>query len=116
MTNTMKIATTRIADKGDNWHGPVVELTTDDNLTVTVRLPLVGDDNPGDPVERALAALVDLADASRRETEKRRSGGGDKADDTEEQLQEGLEDTFPASDPVSPTITTTLPKQTKEST
>lgn len=111
MTQSKKILTTRVADKGDNWHGPVVEMTTEDNLTIVIKLPLVGDASPGDPVDRALEALEQLADGARAESEKRRRGSnGDAPDDTEEQLTEGLEDTFPASDPVS----VTLPKQAKE--
>lgn len=116
MTHDKKIRTTRVADHGDEWHGPSVEMTTEDNVTIVINLPLVGDANPGDPVNRALEALVALADGARREIENRKNGNaGNRENDTDEQLTEGLEDTFPASDPVSITSPSSSPKQDKAS-
>lgn len=113
MSQNKIIRTKRVADHGDSWHGPSVEMTTEDNLTIVINLPLVGDANPGEPIERALEALVALGSAATQEIGKLRNGtSGKKPDsDEEEQLTQGLKDSFPASDPVSVTTPSTSPKQ-----
>jgi hypothetical protein len=113
MTNAAKIATTRVVDNGDNWHGPIVEMTTDDYVTLQVNLPLDQSEDESDPIDRALSVLTSLAGAadSYRKGATAGQDGGDRDEDLEESLQEGLEDTFPASDPVSSSITSTLPKR-----
>lgn len=118
MTDTTKIATIRVADKGDDWHGPIVEITTEDNMTLSVRLPLAPALAEADPVDRALASIVALADSANSERRARKdaptsASARDRkdAEALEGQLEEGLEDTFPASDPVSTVITSTLPKR-----
>lgn len=113
----MKIATTRLADPGDNWHGPVVELTTDNHITLTVNLPLSAAEAETDPIERALHALSALASAADDERASRGRDGKSSArsaqdqDELEDQLNKGLEDSFPASDPVATVVTSTLPKR-----
>ncbi|AQZ53738.1 hypothetical protein [Martelella mediterranea] len=77
-------------------HRTVVFRTAND-ATVTVTFP--------QPVEHpessALSVIKELADclAARKDDAR-----------LESELEEGLEDSFPASDPVSASITTTLPK------
>ncbi|HWU64063.1 MAG TPA: hypothetical protein VN112_18765 [Ensifer sp.] len=114
---TMKIATTRLADPGDSWHGPVVELTTDDHMTLIVNLPLSASEAEADPINRALSALSALAGAAEAERANRSREGASSArsaqnrDELEDQLNKGLEDSFPASDPVATVVTSTLPKR-----
>lgn len=118
MNTHAKIATTRLADPGDNWHGPIVEITTTDHLTLVVNLPLSPNEATTDPIERALNALSSLAGASQSELASLRDGEAkgsarsiqDK-DELESQLNKGLEDSFPASDPVATVVTSTLPKR-----
>lgn len=113
----MQIATTRLADPGDNWHGPIVEFTTDDHMTLTVNLPLSASEADADPIDRALGALSALASAADSERANRSEGGKSSARSTqdqaelEDQLNKGLEDSFPASDPVATVVTSTLPKR-----
>lgn len=115
----MKIATTRVADPGDNWHGPIVELTTDNHMTLTVNLPLSAAEEGSDPIERALGALSSLASAAEDERTHRCRDGKSSArsaqdrGELEDQLNKGLEDSFPASDPVATVVTSTLPKRAK---
>lgn len=113
-----KIATTRLADPGDDWHGPIVEITTDDHMTLIVNLPLSRSQTGEDPVGRALDALYDLADAAGAERKSRRDGQGSSSarskqdrEELEDQLNTGLEDSFPGSDPVATVVTSTLPKR-----
>lgn len=119
----MKIATTRLADPGDNWHGPIVEFTTDDHMTLTVNLPLSASDAEADPVNRALAALSVLAPAADAERAGRSNDRGKSSarsvqdhQELEDQLNKGLEDSFPASDPVATVVTSTLPKRAQPDT
>ncbi|MET3615041.1 hypothetical protein ABID16_003384 [Rhizobium aquaticum] len=114
----MKIATTRLADPGDDWHGPVVEITTDDHITLVVNLPLSASEEHNDPINRALSALVALGLAASAEHDHRTNKGGaasarsaQNAEELEDQLNKGLEDSFPASDPVATVVTSTLPKR-----
>lgn len=114
----MKIATTRLADPGDNWHGPVVEITTDDHMTLVVNLPLSASEAQSDPIDRALGALASLGVAAGAEHDGRfRKDGAasarsaQNAEELEDQLNKGLEDSFPASDPVATVVTSTLPKR-----
>lgn len=117
MSNNAKIATSRLADPGDNWHGPIVEITTDDHMTLVVNLPLSAVDADRDPIDRALGALSELAPAAR--AARANLGGQPSAsarsaqdkDELDAQLDKGLEDSFPASDPVSTVTTTVLPKR-----
>lgn len=116
---SMKIATTRLADPGDNWHGPVVEITTDDHMTLVVNLPLSASEAKSDPIDRALGALAALGVAAAADHENRtRKGAAASArsaqntEELEDQLNKGLEDSFPASDPVATVVTSTLPKRT----
>ncbi len=115
---SMKIATTRLADPGDDWHGPIVEITTDDHITLVVNLPLAPSQAESDPIDRALGALSDLSSAAGDERA-RRAGNDAKASarsaqdraELDDQLNAGLEDSFPASDPVATVVTSTLPKR-----
>lgn len=114
----MKIATTRVADPGDNWHGPVVEITTDDHMTLVVNLPLSASEEQSDPINRALGALATLGLAAGAERDQRTNKGGaasarsaQNAEELEDQLNKGLEDSFPASDPVATVVTSTIPKR-----
>ncbi len=116
---SMKIATTRLADPGDNWHGPVVEITTDDHMTLVVNLPLSASEAKSDPIDRALGALAALGVAAAADHENRTRKGGvasarsaQNTEELEDQLNKGLEDSFPASDPVATVVTSTLPKRT----
>lgn len=113
----MQIATTRLADPGDSWHGPIVEFTTDDHMTLTVNLPLSASEAETDPINRALNALSALSSAADAERANRSEGGKSSARsaqdhaELEDQLNNGLEDSFPASDPVATVVTSTLPKR-----
>ena len=114
----MKIATTRVADPGDNWHGPVVEITTDDHMTLVVNLPLSASEEQSDPINRALDALATLGLAAGEERDQRTNKGGaasarsaQNTEELEDQLNKGLEDSFPASDPVATVVTSTIPKR-----
>lgn len=114
---SMKIATSRIADSGDNWHGPIVEFTTDDHITLTVNLPLSAAEADSDPIDRALSALTSLAAAAEAERGHRNREGKSSArsaqdqEELDDQLNKGLEDSFPASDPVATVVTSTLAKR-----
>ncbi len=88
---SMKIATTRLADPGDDWHGPIVEITTDDHITLVVNLPLAPSQAESDPVDRALGALSDLSSAAGDERA-RRAGNDAKASARSAQDQAELDD------------------------
>jgi hypothetical protein len=117
MDKTIAIATTRVADPGDDWHGPIVEITTDSNATLVINLPLSAADAAVDPIERALGVLGALAGSAGTLRSSRKEDGTASArtshdrDELEAQLNKGLEDTFPGSDPVATVITSTLPKR-----
>ncbi|MCD2173563.1 hypothetical protein [Rhizobium sp. C4] len=118
---TPKIATSRLADPGDNWHGPVVEFTTDDHMTLIVNMPLSASEAEVDPINRALSALTALSGSAEAERASRGLDGGASSARTaqnlaelEDQLNQGLEDSFPASDPVATIVTSTLPKRGTE--
>lgn len=114
---TLKIATSRLADPGDAWHGPVVEFTTDNHMTLIVNLPLSASEAEEEPINRALSALSALAEAADAERAERSRDGKSSArsaqdhQELEDQLNKGLEDSFPASDPVATVVTSTLPKR-----
>lgn len=117
---TLKIATSRLADPGDAWHGPVVEFTTDNHMTLIVNLPLSASEAEEEPINRALSALsalaeaADAADAERADRSRDGKSSARSAQDhqeLEDQLNKGLEDSFPASDPVATVVTSTLPKR-----
>ncbi len=115
---TMKIATSRLADPGDTWHGPIVEFTSADHMTLVVNLPLSAAEAESDPIDRALSALSALAVAAEEERALRNRDKGapsarsaQNAEELEDQLNKGLEDSFPASDPVATVVTSTLPKR-----
>jgi hypothetical protein len=66
-----------------------------------------GDDElPDKPARDASSEAPDSVDTAVRRTPE----GGEEKDALEEQLQEGLEDSFPASDPIS-VVSTAIPGQ-----
>lgn len=93
-----------------------VALELDDGTIVTVALQAAGDEAPAtDPADRADAAIVSLAEAIagiRCEQLQSAADARERQDRRmlDEQLDEGLMDSFPASDPVSVSVPSTLPK------
>ena len=111
MTPDNAFARRRILDDGTTSDKVVVELVADDDATVVVSLPPRTPQEPEDPLQRALQRLAAL-NTEPEHAQSVPSARTQKDDgEMERQLQEGLEESFPASDPVSATITSTLPKR-----
>lgn len=117
----MKIVETQVHPEMNGTNGFTVEFVGDTGETVTVALPADenGDVNRSNAVERAQAVMLNMANqhisddadsiadstaspaVQSLQSERRKSTGGDS------DLEKGLEESFPASDPVSATSRTT---------
>lgn len=112
----MNIKVKEITPLDDGQHR--VEFNMVDGVTVTVALPAAAGgpvmQDPASRAEDAIKALCEAVSSGPREEIPTANDARENQDrDTlEEQLDEGLEDSFPASDPVSISVPSTLTKTT----
>ncbi|MGF0536443.1 hypothetical protein ACQQ2Q_00515 [Agrobacterium sp. ES01] len=113
----MQIIGTQVHEQRGGKGGYIVEFVGEggDVISVQLRQGKTGALNRQNALDKARIALLHAAQYKRSddvndeaEAEAIRSArGSNDNNDTEDRLEEGLEDTFPASDPVSITQTTT---------
>lgn len=98
-----------------------VEFSMLDNTVVTISLPPAEIGSPEkDPTDRAREAMKAVCEAVSSGLREEISTTNDARENQdrdvmEEQLEEGLEDSFPASDPVSISTPSTLPRTSGKS-
>lgn len=115
----MQIVGTQVHEEMGGKLGYIVEFVGDGGEVVSVQMRGADDITRGNALEKARALLADAAKYDgdgetklkfrrhdSRESVETARVSGDKAE-LEEQLDEGLEDSFPASDPVSVTHSST---------
>ncbi|MFB2553545.1 hypothetical protein [Ensifer soli] len=115
----MHVIGTQVIPENGGKNGFTVEFVGDGGDVVSVRMAAGGDLNRVNAVEQARRLLADVSTADLSEADDQSAGGRAEASDDkgrpsaraaddrqtqEEELDTGLEDSFPASDPVSATI------------
>lgn len=109
MTRTI----TQITNFADGRHHVAFELGDGTIITVALQAP-VATGSPPDPADRAESAITSLACLFKDSGEELPTASDARErqdkDMLEEQLEAGLMDSFPASDPVSVSVPSVLPK------
>ncbi len=113
----MKIATTRLADPGDNWHGPVVEITTDDHMTSWSICPSPPRKSRAIRSIARARCTCDVGRAAGAERDQRTNKGGAQVRAAPEYgrtgrpVEQGSGGLISRSDPVATVVTSTIPKR-----
>ncbi|MCX8279561.1 hypothetical protein OSJ77_05120 [Phyllobacterium sp. 0TCS1.6C] len=114
----MKIVKVEVIRGGLPAYVDTVEFLGEDGTRIQVKLKRADEAEPNhdELVRRAVGLIREVSDESLSQVtqlSRRTAGRSEDAETLEEQLQEGLEDTFPGSDPVS-VASTAIPGQPKE--